>query len=142
MSRLDFIVNSRLYDFGLIFSYEWANSYWLAYDLAFVVFSVMIGYIYWFGSPKKACDLKVVVALLVTINLLAIGGLGDILYFVFWAGGLPTGDVVWWWSFWNGVFGTWNSVMQVELVLLMAGFSVLIWAVALYQKKKVCDYPI
>ena len=35
------------------------------------------------------CDKRVVAALLVKINLLALGGLQDILYFLIWAGGLP-----------------------------------------------------
>ena len=142
MGRLDFIVNSNLYKFGLVFSYDWANSYWLAYDLTFFVFSVMVAYIYWFGCPKQTCDKKIVVALLVTINALALGGLEDILYFVLWGGGLPAGGVVWWWSMWKGFFGTWNSIMQVELTLGTAALSVVTWAVALYQKKKTCDYPL
>ena len=110
MSRIDFIINSVLYNYGLEFSYNWANTYWLTYNFTFVVFSAVAAFIYWLGSPKTSCDKKVVVALLVTINLLALGGLQDILYFVFWAGGLPVNNVVWWWSQWRGVFGTWNTV--------------------------------
>jgi hypothetical protein len=71
MSRVDFIVNSTLYKYGLVFSYDWANGYWLAYDSTFAVFSAMAAYAYWFGSRKTACDKKIVIALFVTISALA-----------------------------------------------------------------------
>ncbi len=142
MSRIDFIVNSVLYNYGLVFSYNWANTYWLTYNFTFVVFSAMASFVYWLGSRKTSCDKKVVVALLVTINLLALGGLQDILYFSIWAGGLPVNSVVWWWSQWKGVFGTWNSLLQLELMFGMMGFSVLAWGLALHQKKKTCQYPL
>jgi len=138
MSRIDFIINSVLYDYGLVFSYNWANEYWLTYNFTFVVFSAMASYVYWLGSRKTSCDKKVVVALLVTINLLALGGLQDILYFSIWAGGLPVDSMVWWWSQWTGVFGTWNTFMQIELMFGMVGLSVLTWRLVLHQKKKTC----
>jgi hypothetical protein len=53
-----------------------------------------------------------------TVALLSIGGLQDILFFVLWGGGLPQNSVVWWWMPWAGIFGTWNSVLQVSLTLL------------------------
>ena len=142
MSRIDFIVNSVLYNYGLVFSYNWANTYWLTYNFTFVVFSAMAAFVYWLGSRKTSCDKKVVVALLVTINLLALGGLQDILYFVFWAGGLPVNSVVWWWSQWKGIFGTWNTLLQLELMFGMVAFSVLTWGLALHQKKKTCEDPM
>jgi hypothetical protein len=142
MARIDFVVNSTLYNYGLIFSYGWANDYWTAYNAAFVVFSVMVGFIYWFGSRKTTCDKKIVVALLVTINLLAIGGLQDVLYFTLWAGGLPPNNIVWWWSEWIAIFGTWNSWIQVTFTLTMIGISLFTWTLALHQKKKTCDYPL
>jgi hypothetical protein len=142
MSRVDFIVNSTLYKYGLTFSYDWANAYWIAFDALFAAFSAMAAYVYWFGSSKTKCDKKIVVALLVTINALALGGLEDVLYFTFWGGGLPADNVVWWWSQWHGIFGTWNSTMQVELIVGTIGFSVVAWVLAFHQKKKTCDYPL
>jgi hypothetical protein len=95
----------------------------------------MASYVYWLGSQKTTQDKKVVAALLVTINLLALGGLQDILYFSIWAGGLPVNSVVWWWSLWKNIFGTWNTSLQLELMLGMAGFTILTWSLALHQKK-------
>lgn len=141
MSRIDFIVNSVLYNYGLVFSYNWANTYWITYNFTFVVFSAMAGFVYWLGSSKTSCDKRVAVALFATINLLALGGLQDILYFTIWAGGLPVNSVVWWWSQWNGVFGTWNTLLQLELMFGMVGFSILAWGLALHQKKT-CKYPL
>lgn len=89
MARIDYVVNSTLYDFGLVFSYDWANMYWLAYQGTFWVFSGIVAFIYWFGSRKTGCDKKVAAALFVSINLLALSGLQDILFFVLWDGGLP-----------------------------------------------------
>ena len=66
MSRIDYVVNSTLYNYGLEFSYGWANTYWVAYNTVFVIFSAMAGFIYWFGSEKTTCDKKVASALIVT----------------------------------------------------------------------------
>lgn len=136
MARIDFVVNATLYDYGLVFSYNWAIPYWTTYYTIFMVFSLIVGFIYWVGSLKAVYDMKVAVALFATINSLAISGLQDVLYFIFWAGGLPPNNVVWWWSHWISVFGTWNSVMQVALTVIAIAISTSIWALALYQKKK------
>ena len=142
MSRIDYVVNSTLYNYGLEFSYGWANTYWVAYNTVFVIFSAMAGFIYWFGSEKTTCDKKVASALIVTINLLALGNLQDVMYFIFWAGGLPPSNVAWWWTWWNGIFGTWNTDLQVSLTTMALGVSLLIWAFALHQKKETCPYPL
>ena len=142
MSRIDFIVNSVLYNYGLVFSYNWANTYWLTYNFTFFVFSAMAAFVYWLSSRNTSSDNRVVVALLVTINLLALGGLQDILYFLIWDGGLPANNVVWWWSQWKGAFGTWNTLLQLELMIGMLGVSILAWGLALYQKKENCEYPL
>lgn len=136
MARIDFFINATLYDYGLIFSYDWAIPYWNSYYATFVVFSFILSFIYWFGSRKADHDKKVSIALFATINLLAIGGLQDVLYFTFWAGGLPPNNVVWWWSQWIGVFRTWNSLMQVAFTVTTIGISISIWALILQQKKK------
>ena len=140
MSRIDFIINSVLYNYDLEFSYNWANEYWLTYGFTFIVFSGMASYVYWLGSRKTAHDKKVVVALLVTINLLALCGLQDILYFSIWAGGLPVNSIVWWWSLWKNIFGTWNSLLQLRVDFGMAGFSILTLSLALQTKKKTYEY--
>ena len=142
MSRIDFLVNSTLYEYGLVFSYEWANIYWLTYGLVYVIFSLVIAFVYWFGSPKTTGDKKIVAALLISINVLALCGLQDVLFFVLWAEGLPPNNLNWWWSMWTSVFGTWNSQMQVTLTTIAFGISLLSWVLALHQKKKTGNYPL
>jgi hypothetical protein len=130
MSRIDFIVHNTLYNYGLVFSYEWANSYWLTYNALFIAFGIVVSITYWLASNKTRKDLKLSCALLGTITLLAIGGLQDILFFVLWGGGLPPISVVWWWVPWVSVMGTWNSQMQIALTTLMLCTSMFTWIIA------------
>lgn len=135
MSRIDFLVHSTLYNYGLFFSYEWANVYWLIYGLVFVAFSLAVAFVYYLGSKKTLTNKKIALALFTSINVLSICGLQDVLFYVLWAGSLPPNTLVWWWSLWTLVFGTWNSQMQVTLTALAFGISLLSWVLALYQKK-------
>jgi hypothetical protein len=131
MSRIDYTVNGLLYNYGLRFSYDWAIQYWITYGSTFVVFSVILGWAYWFGSNKTTRDLKVSFALVATVNFLALGGLQDIMFFVFWSGGLPPANIVWWWVPWERVLGTWNSLTQISLASLMICSTAFTWRLAL-----------
>jgi hypothetical protein len=131
MSRIDFIVNGILYNYGLTFSYEWALGYWITYILIFVIFSITVSFIYWFGSNKTLRDQKISIALLITINSLMVGGLQDIMFYVFWAGGLPPNHVVWWWIPWTQILGTWTSLHQVIFAILMACSTLFTWILAM-----------
>jgi hypothetical protein len=135
MARVDYVVHAMLYNHGLEFSYDWAYQYWIAYDSTFVVFSAMAAVTYWLSSRKTSYDKKAAVALAVTINLLTLGGLEDVLYFA-WNGGLPAVSEVWWWSPWTNVFGTWNSVMQVTMLITMTAASALACNLLLKDKGK------
>lgn len=134
MSRIDFVINGILYDYGLRFSYEWALGYWITYVLAFVVFSIAISFAYWYGSNKTAENLRFSIALFITINALVIGGLQDILFYGFWAGGLPPTHVVWWWSPWAHVLGTWTSLHQIGFTALMLCGVLFSWILATKKK--------
>lgn len=129
MSKFDFIVHEKLYNYGLFFSYEWALDYWITYWSAFIVFSVIITVMYWLGSGKTMGDLMFSLTVCLTINLLMIGGVQDLLFFLLWGDGLPGYEVVWWWSPWIYVFGTWNSSMQLVLSSLIVSVNVFIWSV-------------
>ena len=135
MSRIDYIVNSTLYRYGLQFSYDWALEYWVIYTTVFVVFSAALGITNWVTSSRTRKDTKISAALFLTILFLAIGGLQDILYFVFWAGGLPPISVVWWWAPLITLVGTWNSLIQVGFTTLMMGASVCTWLLATRTKQ-------
>ena len=128
LSRIDFIVHGDLYHYGLQFSYEWANAYWITYFVVYAYFSLVIAFIYWLASNKTRKDLKISLGLVATVNLLLIGGLADIIFFSFWAGGLPPDNVVWWWTPWYHIFGVWTSSMQIVLMILMSLVVVFMWA--------------
>jgi len=127
MAGLDFVVHGVLYGFGLCFSFEWAVFYWWVFGGVFFVFSVVVGFVYWFGSEGRRRDVLVGFCLFLSVFLLFVGGLEDVLWFVLYGGGLPDASVVWWWVPWFGLFGFWNSVLQ--LVLLGVVFVVvgLVW---------------
>jgi hypothetical protein len=130
MSRIDYIVHATLYQYGLQFSYDWANSYWFTYNALFVLFAVMAGVTYWLASNKTTRDLKLSLALLGTIVFLALGGLQDILYFTLWGGGLPPTSIVWWWVPWANILGTWNSQMQIGFTTIMSFVSIFTFSIA------------
>jgi len=127
MSRIDFIVHQDLYHYGLQFSYEWANEYWITYFASYTYFSIVIGFIYWLASNRTRNDLKVSAGLATTVNLLQIGGLADILFFSLWAGGLPPDSVMWWWTPWYQIFGVWTSSMQIILMAFMSLVIAFMW---------------
>jgi len=127
LSRIDFIVHGDLYHYGLEFSYEWANEYWITYFAAYAYFSVVIGFIYWSASNRTRKDLEISIGLTTTVNLLLIGGLADITFFSLWAGGLPPDNVMWWWVPWCKIFGVWTSSMQMVLMALMSLIVVFMW---------------
>jgi hypothetical protein len=136
MSRIDYIVHEVLYNYGLRFSYGWANSYWFAYNSIFLVFSAVVVFAYWLGSKKTRSDLKISIALFATISLLALGGLEDILFFLLWDGGLPSVNVVWWWAPWISITGTWNTLIQVSATTIASGLSGIAWLIALKRPKQ------
>ncbi|MFQ5758726.1 MAG: hypothetical protein ACE5IF_03530 [Candidatus Bathyarchaeia archaeon] len=132
MSRIDFIVHSTLYNYGLQFSYQWANEYWIAYCAVFFSFSLLIGFMYWLGSNKNKRDRKISLALTTTVNLLTIAGTADLMMFLLWAGRLPPENVIWWWTPWYQIFGVWTSSLQ----LAFATMIFLIMAFVLVQTLK------
>jgi len=127
LSRMDFIVHGDLYHYGLKFSYEWANEYWITYFAAYAYFSMVIGFVYWLASNRTRKDLKISLGLIATVNLLLIGGLADIMFFSLWAGGLPPDSFMWWWLPWYQIFGVWTSSMQISLMALMSLVTAFMW---------------
>ncbi|MFQ5999151.1 MAG: hypothetical protein ACE5J6_00095 [Candidatus Bathyarchaeia archaeon] len=127
LSRIDFIVHGDLYHYGLQFSCEWANEYWITYFVAYAYFSIVIGFMYWLASNRTRKDLKVSLGLIATVNLLLIGGLADIIFFGLWAGGLPPDSIVWWWVPWYQIFGVWTSSIQIVLMVFMSLVVVFMW---------------
>jgi hypothetical protein len=131
MSRIDYIVHSTLYNYGLVFSYDWANTYWLTYSLVFFAFGLSMAFSYYMGSQRTFQSKKIAFAIFASINVLALCGFQDMLFFVLWSGSLPSGTLVWWWSMWSYVFGTWNSQMQIALTSLGFGLITATWVLTL-----------
>ena len=127
LSRIDFIVHRDLYRYGLQFSYEWANEYWITYFASYAYFSMVIGFIYWLASNRTRNDLKISVGLIATVTLLQIGGLADIIFFSLWAKGLPPDSVMWWWMPWYQIFGVWTSSIQIAFMMLMSLAVMIMW---------------
>jgi hypothetical protein len=127
MSGLDFVVHRVLYGYGLRFSYDWAVGYWRVYGSVFLVFAVVVGFVYWLGSGRSESDVKVGLGLFLSVFLLSLGGLQDVVWFVFWGGGLPANDVIWWWMPWFGIFGFWNSLAQLCLLGVVFVIITLFW---------------
>jgi hypothetical protein len=46
LSNLDYIVNSDLYNFGLRFSYQWAEPYWTNIGLLYNLLGINVGLIF------------------------------------------------------------------------------------------------
>ena len=127
LSRIDFIVHGDLYHYGLQFSYEWANEYWITYFTSYAYFSIVIGFVYWLASNRTRKNLKVSIGLTTTVNLLIIGGLADIMFFSLWAGGLPPDNFMWWWVPWYQIFGVWTSSMQINLMAFISLIVASMW---------------
>jgi hypothetical protein len=134
MSGLDFVVHRILYGYGLRFSFDWAVFYWNVYTGVFFAFAVAAGFVYWLGSGRSWKDVKVSFGLFLSVFLLFFGGLADVFWFVLWGGGLPANDVVWWWSPWYRIFGFWNSIVQLILLLGVFVAVVLFWVFVLKRK--------
>jgi len=127
MSRIDFIVHNKLYNYGLYFSYQWANEYWIVYCATFFTFSLSIGFMYWLGSNKNKQDRKISITLTTSVSLLSLGGTADIMFFVLWVGRLPPENVMWWWMHWYQIFGVWTTSMQLVLAAIISLIIVLLW---------------
>jgi hypothetical protein len=127
MSGLDFVVHRVLYSYGLRFSYDWAVFYWDIYGCVFLIFGVVVGFVYWLGSDRRWKAVKVSVCLFLSVYLLFLGGLADVFWFVLWGGGLPSGDVLWWWMPWFRIFGFWNSFAQLCLLSVVFTVVGLFW---------------
>jgi len=127
MAGLDFVVHRVLYGYGLRFSFGWAGFYWFVFGCVFVVFGLVVGFVYWLGSGGGLRGFRVGFGLFFSVLLLFFGGFVDVLWFVFWGGGLPGGGVVWWWMPWFWLFGFWDSFAQLVLLVFVFVVVVLFW---------------
>lgn len=126
MVVLDHIIHSDLYSHGLIFSYAWADPYWIAINSMFlVVWGLMT-----LGATKSRRS----IAMFITI-------LGEWLafdsFFFLYHGSFPTNDVIWFWTGWYRFFNVqWTTAYQhVYFTIIMIGI-VLTWIYVFLKERK------
>ena len=118
---IDHIVNSTLYDFGLVFSWEWFNAYGLAWTLLWIFIGLRGACLYWFSEdePSKLFAFNIFITTLAEW----IGGFSDIFWFLM-EGVLPAPTMVWWWM----PFASW---LGLEWTIIHHAVYTLAWVVGL-----------
>ncbi len=105
-TKLDFLVNETLYNYGLRFSYEWYHEYTVLYALCYQLVLLLL--------YRWTHDWKLVFVL----EGFVLSSGQDLIYFTVWNGGFPQGE--WTWMFFHRIFGFWNTNAQI---LLTAGVT-------------------
>jgi hypothetical protein len=106
LTRIDYFVNSDMYQYGLIYSNVWFIPYQILY---FLLYQMVITFLYLSCRDNR---------FLIVTEAFVLSGTQDILYFVTWGGGMPSPSVQWWWTLGYVVFGFWNTVTQVVFSLV------------------------
>jgi hypothetical protein len=126
LTKLDFIINSTFYSYGLKFSMDWYWQYSVVYFVLLQCFAV--------GSFLLAHRRE----LLILAEAFVLSGTQDLVYFGVWNGGVfPPGQ--WNWTPYYWMFGSWTTAHQVALSvssLIVAGSIIaILWWRAVYIKK-------
>jgi len=107
LTRVDWIINTVLYKYGLQFSYGWYREYTLLYMLLFQLvilpLSVWIQNWYFLGLTEA----------------FVLSGTQDLIYFGLWCGYFPSEN--WTWMVFYEWFGSWTTANQFALCLLVNG---------------------
>jgi len=101
LTRLDFLINNILYDFGLIFSEGWYQEYAVLYFLAYqLIVFILLAY---------TRNLK----LFAFFQVFVLTSTQDLVYFGLWEGSFPSHE--WVWIVYYRIFGFWNTTSQILL---------------------------
>ena len=111
LTRIDYLVHDILYDYGLIFSYVWADEYWLLYSLSYHLLIIIL----FLWTKNKYFFLAAEVFVLTATP--------DLIFFGVWKGSFPTID--WWWMSFHNLFGFWSTFDQIFLSIMANGFVLL-----------------
>jgi hypothetical protein len=127
LTKLDHIVNSTFYSYGLKFSMDW---YWQYSVVYFILNQCVAVGAYYFARRRE---------LLIMAEAFVLSGTQDLVYFGVWNGGVfPHGQWSWTPYFW--LAGCWTTAHQVALSvssLVVAGCIVaILWWRAGYVKKR------
>jgi hypothetical protein len=100
-TRMDFLINSLLYNYGLRFSQNWYVQYTGLYLLCY---QLLILSLFAYSRNFKFLLLTEVFVLTCT---------QDLIYFGLWQGAFPTAE--WTWMPFFNIFGTWTTTYQLLL---------------------------
>jgi len=101
LTRLDFLINNILYNFGLSFSEAWYQEYAVLYFLAYqLVVFILLAY---------TRNLK----LFAFFQVFVLTSTQDLVYFGIWEGSFPAHE--WVWIVYYQIFGFWNTASQILL---------------------------
>src|SRR4030067_305380 len=104
-TRIDFLINSSLYRYGLHFSENWYVEYTGLYALCYQLLILSL-FVY-------SRNLK----LLALMEVFALTSTKDLVYFGLWQGSFPTID--WSWMPFYRIFGSWTTAHQILLSFSM-----------------------
>ena len=103
LTRLDFLINNILYNFGLNFSEAWYQEYSILYFLAYqLIIFILLAY---------TKNLK----LFAFFQVFVLTSTQDLVYFGLWEGSFPSHE--WVWMVHYRIFGFWNTTSQILLSL-------------------------
>ncbi len=112
-TRIDYLVNSDLYRYGLKFNDGWFGTYSLLYRL---LYQLMIVFVYLLTRRWR---------LVVVLEAFVLSSGQDLVYFIVWGqGNFPTGD--WTWMPWYKWFGHWTTEMQIGWTVVAVAASLIL----------------
>lgn len=121
MTRIDYVVNSTLYEYGLFFSQGWYVEWTSIYVLSYVFFSVVMGHF------NKSLRLGL------SLFFISLVSTQDIIYFLVWNSANRFPMSMWVWVYPYRIFGYWNMATQL---LLSTSTILLVTAMNIVWKRK------
>lgn len=129
ITALDHLVHDTLYDFGLQFSYEWADPYWILLSLIWTTTVILAVYSYWIGRNRNMRNKITAFRIGFTFFGEWIGSFLDTLFFVL-KGRIPAENRMWWWNPYHRFFGVpWHTSTQYAYNMVWAVIIVAVWAI-------------
>lgn len=117
LTKLDYLINTTFYGYGLQFSYGWYRDYTILYMMLFQL--VIVPSSLWLQNKYY----------FVLTEAFVLSGTQDLIYFGVWNGGVfPSGD--WSWMIFHDWFGSWTTANQFTLCLLVNG---LVWGFCAFE---------
>ncbi|VVB54462.1 Uncharacterised protein [uncultured archaeon] len=126
-TSLDFLVNSTLYHFGLVFDNAWFGPYSWIY-LFMYQFAILLLWL-----PNR--DMR----FMIFGQAFFWSATQDLVYFMLWQGYMPAANQDWWWSNYRLVFGSWTTPLQITISTIgctLAVTAILLMTVRGYRPPK------